>query len=181
MAIKELYNSIGSGVRKLTGSLSDYFSPQSVAPRSIPPTKYTLKDRGIEISEDDINAMRPIIYGEISNRTPDKQELETNVILNTALNRVREYNARGQKKTLREVVSMPNQYQAYGGAQYNAYSNPPDVVAAAKKKQVDMMVDKLREQMRSGNYIDNTQGAYYYIHNPNGTITYDNKRQLFAD
>lgn len=145
------------------------------------PVQYDLKDRGVQISDDDINAFRPLLYGEVSNRTPDKQALEANVIFNTALNRVKAYNEKGQKKTLSDVFSMPNQYQAYGGKQYQLYANPPDVVAAQKKKQVDSIIDSIHQQIKNGQYIDNTQGAYYYVHDPKtGKITYDNKTPLFS-
>ena len=152
-----------------------------VEAQAIPkPVQYNLKDRGVAISDADINAFRPLLYGEVSNRTPDKQALEANVIFNTALNRVKAYNERGQKKTLADVLAMPNQYQAYGGPQYQAYHNPPDVVAAAKKKQVDDIINAIHEQVKVGQYADSTEGAYYYVHDPKtGKITYDNMKPLF--
>jgi hypothetical protein len=180
MAIKDIYNSVGNEVKKVAGSISDYVSPVHYV-ASAQPTQYQLKDRGVQISENDLNAVRPLIYGEISNRTPDKQALEAHVILNTALNRLREYSARGQNKTLADVISMPNQYQAYGGKQYQTYSNPVNTLDMAKKKQVDAIVDDIHRQVQSGQYPDNTEGAYYYVHDPKtGAITYDNRKQLFA-
>ncbi len=146
----------------------------------IVPSQYSLKDRGVNISDADINAFRPILYGEVSNRTPDKQALEANVILNTALNRVKEYNMKGKKVSLSDVFAMPNQYQAYGGKQYKEYSNPSNVVSAAKKKQIDSIADDIFNQIKQGKYSDNTQGSYYYVHNPDGSINFDSKRPLFA-
>ena len=178
--LKNIFNSIGNALGSLNKPLSNY-GPQVTAPIQALPKKYSLKDRGVEISDADLQAVRPLIYGEVSNRTPDKQALEANVIMNTALNRVREYNARGQKKTLADVVAMPNQYQAYGGPQYQMYHNPTDPVALAKKKQVDAIMDMIAEQIKAGQYADNTEGAYYYVHEPGGKIRYDSKRKLFAD
>jgi len=172
----------------MTGPLSGMFQPkpyvaeamkQPAAVAMAAPGRYNLKDRGVDITDDDLKAMRPLIYGEISNRNRAKKELEANVILNTTLNRARAYKERGMNKSLAEIVAMPNQYQAYGGKQYQAYHNPPDPVALAKKQEVDAILDAISEQIRSGNYQDNTQGAYYYIHNPDESITYDNKRKLF--
>lgn len=176
--------------------LSDLFSSKTVynrvdkplsslVPKAVPvatpiPAQYNLKDRGVQISDADINAFRPLLYGEVSNRTPDKQALEANVILNTALNRVRAFNEKGQKKTLSDVLAMPNQYQAFGGKQYNAYSNPPDAVSAAKKKQIDAIIDTIHQQIKTGRYDDNTEGAYYYAHGKDGKIAYDNLRPLFS-
>lgn len=181
MAISDFFNPV-KAVQKVSGKISDYFAPTVYSKQETPsPSRYSLADRGVDLTDQDFEAIRPLIYGEISNRTPDKQELETHVILNTALNRMREYANRGQKRTLSDVIAMPNQYQAYGGEQYRLYSNPPDIVAQKKREQVDAMVDRIREQIKSGVYPDNTEGAFYYIHNPDGTITYDNKKPLFAN
>lgn len=182
MGIKEIFNSIEGAPKKVSSSLTEVFGPTKYAAPAAPaPVQYQLKDRGVSVSDADLAAIRPLIYGEVSNRTPDKQALESHVILNTALNRVKEYNARGQNKTLSDVISMPNQYQAYGGQQYKNYSAPPDALALAKKKQVDAIIDEISKQIQSGQYADNTQGAYYYVHDPKtGRITYDNQRQLFA-
>ncbi len=184
MGIKEIFNSVESGAKKVSGSLSGILGPvkYSAAASAVPvPPQYQIKDRGVSVTDNDLNAMRPLIYGEISNRTPDKQAMETHVILNTALNRVREYNSRGQKKTLSDVIAMPNQYQAYGGSQYKQYSAPSDPIALAKKKQVDAIIDGIAKQIQSGQYPDTTEGSYYYVHEPKtGRIIYDNKRPFFA-
>ena len=180
MELSNLFNTAKSTPQ----SFIQPFEPQKKLSMFFPKTEqrkvYELKDRGIQITDEDLAAARPLIYGETSNRTPDKQELEAHVIMNTALNRMREYAARGQKKTLSEVLSMPNQYQAYGGQQYQIYHNPIDVPSQQKKKNIDSIVDKIGNQIKSGQYPDTTQGAYFYIHNPDQTITYDNKKQLFA-
>jgi hypothetical protein len=185
MKITDLFTGGKSNSMKTTTpSLSSLYPKPATTPVVIPekikPVQYHLKDRGVQISEEDLNAMRPLLYGEISNRTPDKQSLESDVIFNTAVNRAKAYAARGQNKALAEIVAMPNQYQAYGGAQYQEYYNPSNPVSLAKKKQVDLMVDGIRDRINKGQFVDNTQGAYYYIHNKDGTIQYDNGRPLFA-
>jgi hypothetical protein len=144
------------------------------------PSIYKLKDREARITDEDIEAFKPLLYGEVSNRNFTKKQLEGDVIFNTALNRQKEYAKKGQYKTIAEVLAMPNQYQAYGGKQYQAYSSPADSISAAKKKEVDAIVDEIKDRIRRGDYKDTTEGAYFYIHNPDQTITYDNKRPLFA-
>ncbi len=161
---------------KTTFGPVNYQAPTTTAPTP----QYHLKDRNIQVNAGDLDSIRPILYGEISNRAPDKQALESNVILNTALNRMKAYQAKGDQKKLSDVLSAPNQYQAYNGPQYKDYFNPPDAPSLNKKKQVDMIVDSIREQMKNGSFSDNTKGAYYYTHNKDGSIQYDNLKKLFA-
>ena len=159
-------------------TISSLYTPPA-APIAPQPATYHLPERQAKITDTDIDAFRPLLYGEVSNRNFDKKKLEANVIFNTVLNRQKEYARKGQNKSVAEILAMPNQYQAYGGKQYVAYSKPTDSVAAAKKKEVDAIVDEIKAQIALGKYQDNTEGAYYYIHNPDQTITYDNKRPLF--
>lgn len=181
MNIRDMFNPVGDGVSKVAGSISNYFSPKPDVYRAATttPNKYILKDRGVDITDEDIQALRPLLYGELSNRDITKKQLEANVILNTAINRAREYGSRGLPNKISEVISMPNQYQAYGGNQYKLYSNPTNPLDIKKKQEVDSIVDNIHNMIKTGNYPDNTEGSYYYIHNPDQTITYDNKRKLF--
>ena len=125
--------------------------------------------------------LRPTMFGEISNRPPEKQELEARVILNTALNRIKEHGKRGTRKTIDDILTQENQYQAYGGKQYGLYKGGADGLDAKKKQQIDSVVDKLIQEIESGTFSDNTEGSFYYQHNDDESITYDNKRKLFAD
>ena len=180
MDLSNLYNKpIETRTAQSTAPLSSYFSPKETAAPVTPP-KYLLKDRGVHVTDDDFKALRPLIYGEVSNRDASKKKLEASVILNTAINRAKEYAAKGQPRSLAEVLAMENQYQAYGGPQYKMYSNPTDPIALKKKLEVDAIMNEIESQIKSGTYQDNTEGAYYYIHHPDGRIEYDNKRQLFA-
>ena len=183
MGISDLYKTVNNGASNVVKPLTTFFQPPKVQATAVPtPTQYNLKDRGVQISEADLNAFRPLLYGEVSNRTPDKQLLEANVILNTAINRVKGHSERGKNLSVSQVISDPTQYQAYGGTQYKNYSNPVDAPSIAKKQQVDAIVNSLREQIRNGTFQDNTQGAYYYSHAPDksGKIYYDNTRPLYA-
>ena len=149
-----------------------------------PPKKevvYQLPTRGARITDSDIEAFKPLLYGEISNRDFTKKQLEGDVIFNTVLNRQKEYAKKGQYRTISEILAMPNQYKAYGGLQYTNYFNPPDPLALAKKQQVDMIVDRIRDKIKKGDFVDNTEGAYYYMHEKDGKIKYDNLKKLFAE
>lgn len=179
--LNELFKKATAGVVDAGTSLSNFFTPRPVAtPKSVVqgPETYQLKDRGATVTDDDIEAYRPILYGEASNRNFDKKSLESDVIFNTAINRQKEYARKGKNKTIAEILAMPNQYQAYGSPQYQEYSNPVLPLSVAKKKEVDAIVDKIKERIKNGEFKDNTQGAYFYVHNPDGTITY-NTNPLF--
>lgn len=141
--------------------------------------------RGAVSHEDLASVLRPIVYGEVSNRPPEKQELESRVILNTALNRIQEWKSyRGETKSLKDVLTEPNQYQAYQPndpkSQYALYtSGGGNTLEQKKRETVDGIVNKLVDELKSGKFNDNTGGAYYYMHNEDGSIQVDNSRQLF--
>lgn len=122
----------------------------------------------------------PVVFGELSNRPMEKKELEARVIFTTAVNRQREYGAKGMKKSLNDVLSMENQYQAYGGPQYQVYkkgvTNAPDI---KKKKEVDAIVDKILAEIKAGTFKPLSDKAYYYAHGADGSIEYDDTRPLF--
>lgn len=187
MNIQDFFNkSVDNKTQTSTPSMLDSYKKPTMFPVEKPnviapmPAKYHIKDRNVQLTDNDFEAMKPLLYGEVSNRTPDKQALEANVILNTVLNRMGEYRKRGKNKSLEEVISMPNQYQAYGGPQYKEYHAPSNPISAAKRKQIDAIVDAIKESVKRGEHVDNTGGAYYYVHEKDGKIRYDNKKKLFA-
>lgn len=181
MGLKDIYNKVSNAVTTAAKPIGEYFYP---IPK-VEPSSYDLKDRGVSVTDADLQAFKPLLYGEIGNRDISKKKLEADVIFNTILNRKKEYErVQGTKKTLRDVISMPGQYQAYQGLQYPAYFNSPDPVAAEKRAQVDAIIESIRQQLINGQYPDITEGAYYYQHQGpenNRKIYYDNKRKLFAD
>jgi hypothetical protein len=182
--LSKLYNKIGDTTKKMGGSISDIFSSKPIVYKKeevvSKPNYYELKDRGVKITEEDINNFRPLLYGESSNRDFEKKQLEADVIFNTALNRQKEHKRYMNKEmTISEIISDPTQYQAYGGEQYKNYFNPKNPVETAKKKEIDAIVDSIAEKIKKGQYVDNTEGAFYYIHEDDGKIKYDNLRKLY--
>lgn len=137
--------------------------------------------RDVNISRKDFDEIfRPVAFGEISNRGSDKKDLEARVILNTALNRMVEHKGRGTEKTLADILSEPNQYQAFGSDQFKAYSSEDlDEPTKQKKTEIDSILDNLWGELSQGKFEDNTENSVFYIHNDDGTITYDNTRRLF--
>lgn len=137
--------------------------------------------RGVSIDKRQFDQIfRPIFYGEVSNRDVSKKELEARVILNTAINRLAEYKKLGKEVSFGDILTQPNQYQAYKGKQYENYiSGNLDELGKQKKAEVDSVLNKLWGEVKGGNFQDITNNAFYYIHNRNDTITYDDKKKLF--
>lgn len=180
-SISNIGENIGSAIRGVIPTAKMTYGAQNTpqTTQEPPQVTYRVPGRDLTLSDTDLAVLRPVLYGELSNRNQTKKELEARVILNTALNRMKEYTAKGQTKTLSDVLSAPNQYQAYGGEQFNAYGNPPDELSKKKREQVDAIVQKFLNEMEGGEFPDVTEGAYYYKHHPSGIIEYDNKRPLF--
>ena len=131
------------------------------------------QSRNVIIKKEDINELKAILFGEISNRDISKKELEVRVILNTVLNRVKQNKDRGKDKSVTDVLTQKNQYQAYQGQQYYKYlEGDLDDLGKKKKEELDKIVEKIIAEIESGTFEDNTNGAVFYIHNPDGTITY---------
>jgi len=137
------------------------------APVAAPINQYQLKDRNVALTDDDVNELRHILFGEVSNRAPEKQEFEARVIANTALNRIPQYAEKGKNYALKDVLAQPNQYQAYGGNEYKRLrENKITPVDEPKLKSID----KVLGEIKSGNFADNTEGSVFYSHDPTGRI-----------
>lgn len=151
-------------LRSISSFIDNHLSSDPVT-YTAPPTTYNV--RGIPLNGQDIDTARGVMFGEISNRNNSKQELEGRTILNTALNRVAQYKAQGKTMSLHDVLSAPNQYQAYNGAEYQRLmrgSTTP--VDAPKLKAIDNVI----LQLKNGNFPDTTDGMVYYKHDPTGRI-----------
>lgn len=129
-----------------------------------------LKDRNVSITKRDMEAAKPIIFAEVSNRSPDKQMLETKTILNTAINRMQQYQERGINMTLKQVLEQPNQYQGFNSNEYRKYKGNGLFLDERKKKRINEMVDSVADSMNSGTFTDNINGYVYYKHSPDGSI-----------
>lgn len=131
--------------------------------------------RSNAVSHNDLEEAKAILFGEISNRSPEKQRLEAQTILNTAFNRMDEYAKRGTPKTLTEVLQMPNQYQAYGGKQYKLFKSGG--TGELDKGKIEA-IDSILGQVKNGDFQNNVGGSVFYKHTKDGRIIPDD-RQLF--
>lgn len=134
---------------------------------------YTVKDRGISFSQDEVDkVLRPLIFSEVSSTRPtDKQKLEVQTVLNTALNRMTK-----RKQSFSEVLNS-GEYQGISNPQYKNYFKPNNVVEKAHKQKLNSLVDEVMEEIKNGSFQDNITGAEFYAHMKDGTIaafdTYD--------
>lgn len=130
---------------------------------------YWIRNNGI--SHNDLEEAKAVLFGEVGNRDPVKQQLEAQTILNTAFNRMDEYNAknfRGKNNwSLTDVLQEPNQYQAYKGNQYNKYkSGELEVLDKAKLRSIDTVLNLVR----NGKFQDNIGSSTRYSHKSDGRI-----------
>lgn len=129
--------------------------------------------RNNKITEADLNEAKAVLFGEISNRSSEKQKLEAQTILNTAFNRMDEYSKRGTPKSLTEVLQMPNQYQAYGGKEYNRYKSGQ--TKDTDKQKLDAIEETLK-QIRDLSFQNNIGESVFYTHKPGGRIIATNDK-----
>lgn len=106
------------------------------------------------------NQIAATVFGELSNK--GDQAAEARKILSTMVNRTKQ-----NGETIQQVISAPNQYQAYGGSQYKeAMGGNLDAPSAAKMAIVQKAVDDLY----SGKLTDTTNGAVFYSHDKDGNL-----------
>lgn len=134
---------------------------------------YWIRDN--QISHNDLEEAKAILFGEISNRSTDKQLLEAKTILNTAFNRMDEYRKKGKNYTLTEVLQMPNQYQAYKGKQYNKYKSGQ--IEELDKRKIKA-IDEILNTVKNGEFQNNVGDSVFYVHKDDGRIIVDD-RKLF--
>jgi len=134
-----------------------------------PKPVYSLKDRGVDLDENDMGELRNVLYAEISNRDPEKQKMESRAIVNTALNRIPQYKEKGKTLRLSDVLREKNQYQGY---------NPDDpksqyMVAKSGKGNAKKLaaIDEVLNEIKGGEFKDTTDGKVFYVHEDDGRIT----------
>ncbi len=158
--------------------------------------------RNNEVNENDLEEMRAILWGEVGDRPLDAdilkledddprriaaekkqfegQMLEAQVIVNTVFNRMDEHRRYfGVEKSATEIVQEPGQYHAFVDPQYKKYKNGELNMKNEAVTRRLRAIDTILAQIRNGTLIENTNGAFYYHHNDDGTITYDDERPLF--
>lgn len=160
-------------------STSSY--PTNFTPPKTPQVKTTPEQnydvRGVKVPDSDLNETANILYGEISNRDPDKQQFEVRHIVNTAINRAND-NPNYYGGSLTKVLQKPYQYQSYAPqgittatgtveSQYQkASAGSLDPVG---NKKLQLIKDTLNE-LKTGKFKDTTGGSMFYVHASDGSL-----------
>ena len=178
---------LGSIFGGLWGSVKNVFAKEKnteSTPTPAPTPTYNI--RGMNINDDDIKEAANILYGEISNRNPDRQKFEIKHIINTAINRSQSPstdpsygNLQDRGKGLVEILQRPAQYQSYAPegiigddgkwveSQYQKVKKG-DIDEFGQKK-LQLILDTLNE-LKSSGLTDTTGGSMYYVHASDGTL-----------
>lgn len=138
------------------------------------PTSYDV--RGTKVSDSDLDNLRRVLFAEVSNRNPDRQQLEARVIANTAFNRIPQYQGRGKMANLTSVLQEPKQYQGYGSPEYKRIESGNLKPTDNQKLQA---IDSILSEIKSGSFSDNTDGRVFYTHDGQGRI-YTSPGTLYA-
>ncbi len=160
----------------LAGGIALGSIPQKLSASTPQETPQAPVVRGVPITPQDLSELRNTLFAEISNRDSQKQGLEARTIINTALNRVAQYAKKGKNLSLAEVLKQPNQYQGSGSKEYNRIKN--GLLMPTDQQKVQAIDEALRE-LAGGRFTDNTSGAVYYQHAPDGSIHYDDSKTLY--
>jgi len=119
-------------------------------------------------SDEDIDELRGNLFGEIG-RTGEKAEFEARIAASTALNRLAL--DKDKKVTLKDILTQKGQYQAFSHPDregpsnlYNKIKNKEELNELETERL--KVVNKIIEEVKSGKFVDTTDGAYSYYHCP---------------
>lgn len=161
----------GNFIKRIIGGIKERFGPTTyTAPVATSTPTYKIPDRGVELTDKDISELRNVLFGEVSNRDPERQAFEARIITNTALNRIPQYAEKKKNMNLASVLAQPNQYQAYGGKEYNRLIKNATTTANPMDQQKLKAIDDVISELKSGNFQDTTDGKVFYVHDPQGRI-----------
>lgn len=166
-----IFSNIVDAITSPFSNTVSYTAPPQAT--STPTSSYTV--RGMKLSNDDLSEASNILYSEVSNREPGRQQFETKNIINTALNRM----ADRPGKTLTQILQQPNQYQGYApngitGKDGKTVQSQYQKVKAGSldsmsQKKLKIIQDTLNG-LKSGEFPDTTAGSQFYVHASDGTM-----------
>ncbi len=135
-------------------------APMAAVPKPVP---IPIQGRNVSIDPAHLPTLRNTLFAEISNRDPNKQQLEARTIINTMLNRMQQQKG----KSLQDIITAPKQYQGYGSKEYQRIVAGKTTMADAQKLKA---IDAIISELKSGKFADNIGGSAFYTHKPDGRI-----------
>ncbi len=133
------------------------------------PTEFSIPDRKVSVTEDDLSEAEKILFSELSNKGSEaSRKDEARKILNTAINRV----VQSKGKSLKDILTT-GEYQGLGTKQYDlASSTSLDAPSKAKLE----LIRSVLEEVRQGKLKDNANGSVFYKHDKTGNLALGGKR-----
>ena len=126
------------------------------------PKVYKIKDRPVEVAEDELKDFGAVVFGEATTSIDDMRKI-SNVIINRANASSRPVFAELSKKSRNGGF----EFNAYTGKQYNKFmSDDFDFVSRKKAENVN----KVLEEIKNGTLADDTDGAIYFSYSPEGKL-----------
>lgn len=129
--------------------------------------KYKVKDRPVEVLDDELKDLGGVIFGEAGNNIDEMRKI-ANVVINRS--------NQSYKPVFNELSKKSKnggfEFNAYSGKQYNNYMTD-NLDFVSKKKAA--LVDKVIDEIKRGELSDNTGGATYFSHGKDGQLrTFNN-------
>ena len=131
------------------------------APKKEEMSIYKIKDRPVEVKDDEIKDLGAVAFGEAGNNID-----EIRMVMNVAINRANQGNGDVFKELSKKGKSRP-EFQAYGGKQYNDFMTD-NLDFVSKKKAA--LVNQVLNEIKNGTLVDNTDGATYFSHGDDGKL-----------
>lgn len=163
--LNQIQNNTQSLTHKIGGAFNSFLGNEVSFKRPTSTPSYMVN--GTKVNDTDLKTLQGTLFSEMSNRVPQKQALEANVITATALNRIPQYQNRGMNMSLSEVLQAPNQYQGYGSKEYQRFMS--GATTTVDKQKIDA-INQVIAQLKSGQFKDRTNGSVFYHHDPQGQI-----------
>lgn len=124
--------------------------------------KYKIKDRPVEVLDDELKDLGGVIFGEANNNIDEMRKI-ANVVINRS--------NQSYKPIFNELSKKSKnggfEFNAYSGDQYNKYmTNNLDFVSRRKAE----LVNQILKEIKNGTLVDDTNGAVYFSHGKDGKL-----------
>ena len=156
-AVKPMEFKVGEGLTPAQKSVAE-----KVVTKGVEIPKYKIKDRPVEVLDDELKDLGGVIFGEAGNNIDEMRKI-ANVVINRSNQSFKPIFNELSKKSRRGGF----EFNAYSGNQYNKYMTG-NLDFLSKKKAA--LVNQVLEEIKNGILVDNTNGAIYFSHGTDGKL-----------